>query len=132
MALFDYYQPATVTRCPACNRALEEEWQGYDGPCLMFVWRQGIAAPIDQRIDPDIRRGYEEMPSLRLPPTFVIRTHCCCGPFDVEAECQCLDGKWSEMTLITAQNARQRKEERRADFKARLRWLEGKGNVRRD
>jgi hypothetical protein len=95
----------------------------------MFVWRQGTAAPIEQRVSDDIRWGEEELARFRLPPSFVIRTRCCDGRFAVEAECKTSDGTWLETTVVTAMNARQRKEERKADFKARVRWLAGKSRV---
>src|SRR5688572_28673342 len=124
MSLFDYYQPVPDLCCPACGRTLEGEWQGKDGSRAMFVWRQGTAAPIEQRVDDDIRWSAAELSRFRLPPTFEIYTRCC-GSFPVEAECKTLDGIWSDTTLVTAGNARQRKSERRSDFKARLRRLAG-------
>jgi len=90
----------------------------------MFVWRQGTPAPVEQRADDDIRWSEKELSRFRLPPTFEIYTRCC-GQFAVEAECKTVDGTWSETALVTAATARQRKEERASDFKARLRWLAG-------
>jgi len=125
MSLFDYYQPVPSLRCPACNRPLEREWQGKDGSRAMFVWRQGAAAPVEQRVDDDIRWSEDKLSRFRLPLTFQIYTSCCGGRFAVEAECKTTDGVWSETILVTAANARQRKEERRSDFNARVRWLAG-------
>jgi hypothetical protein len=125
MSLFDYYQPEPRLHCPVCRRPLESEWQGKDGSCAMFVWRQGTAAPIEQRVDDDIRWSENELSRFRLPPMFLIRTRCCGGQFAVEAECKTTDGVWSNTILVTAANARQRKVERKRDFNARLRWLAG-------
>jgi hypothetical protein len=130
MSLFDYYQPPDDLRCPACGRALPSEWQGHDGPCALLVWRQGSRAPIEQRVDDDEARWSDmERATLRLPPAFRIRTHCCGGRFAVEADCVAVQGTWIETSVVTAETTRQQKNERRADFKARLRWLGGRSDM---
>lgn len=129
MSLFDYYQPVPELHCPACGQALEAEWQGMGGGCAMLVWRQGNAAPIEQRVSDDIRWAESELSRFRLPPSFVIRTHCCSPRFAVEAKCKTSDGTWSETRVVNAANARQGKEERAADFNDRLRWLAGNNRV---
>jgi hypothetical protein len=128
MSLFDYYQPVPCLHCPACGLPLEGEWQGKDSARAMFVWQQGTAAPIAQRVDDDIRWSEGELSRFRLPPVFEIYTHCCGGQFPVQAECKAVDGVWSDTVVETAANARQRESERKSDFKARLRWLSG-GNT---
>jgi hypothetical protein len=47
-AMFDYYEPVPVLTCPKCGAELRE-WQGKDGPCALFVWRQHEPNPVGQR-----------------------------------------------------------------------------------
>ena len=44
----------------------------------------------------------------------------------VVALCEAPDGVWSSAELVTAQNAKQWPHERKQDFEARMRWLEGR------
>ena len=97
-----------------------------DGPNGLMVWRQGVAAPIDQSIpDEDVRLEPEQLARFRLPEQFTIYTRCCSGRFWVEALCYASGETWSRTELGTADTARQETWERRGDFKARLRWLRG-------
>jgi len=130
MGMFDEYQPIPPLDCPACNAFLRG-WQGKDGPCALFVWRQGVAAPIYQMIeDDDVRLTDEQLAEWRLPEEFTIYTTCCSG-FFIEADCYCTDGVWTRTELLTAEHAVQRKNERRGEFKARLRWLRGEFSPRK-
>ena len=121
MGMFDYYEPEAKLRCPACNKTLWE-WQGKDGRNGLLVWRQGIAAPVDQQAD-DANLDAEDREKLRLPETFEIHSYDCGCPFPVEARCRSIDGVWTETELITADNATQRPREGAWQFRARLRWL---------
>ncbi len=126
MGMFDHYIPDPPLRCPVCGSALDG-WQGKDGPNALMVWRQGVAAPIDQAIeDEDVRLEPHQLAKFRLPQTFEIYEWCCGGHFALEAVCRTSDGIWSSTELITADTAQQNKDERRGDFKARMRWLSGK------
>src|SRR6185503_3776041 len=122
MGMFDYYQPQSVLACPVCGKPLGE-WQGKDGPCGLFVWRQGVAAPIDQIVSDDARLESEALARVRLPTSFSIYAYCCSDRYAVEARCSAPGNVWSDIELVTAANATQRKEEARAAFKARLEWL---------
>jgi hypothetical protein len=124
MSLFDTFVPDPLLHCPVCQSALTD-WQSHDGPCGLMVWRQGFASPIDQLIDGDARLPPDELVRLRLPDTFRITTRCCSPRFWVEAICRSASGVWSTCEVVTVQNARQHKDERREDFGARLRWLRG-------
>lgn len=126
MGMFDEYIPDPPLSCPACGVALEG-WQGKEGPNALMVWRQGIAGPIDQSIDDnEVKLTPEQLGKFRLPKQFGIYTSCCGGKFFVEAECYALGDIWSRTVLVTAETAKQEKQERRGDFKARVRWLRGK------
>ena len=122
MGLFDYYRPQPPLVCPACRAPLNE-WQGYEGPCGLFVWEQGTAAPIDQLASPDVRLDPVDMKQVRLPASFHIRARCCSPQFAVEAVGGSREGVWDTTTVITADNATQHKHETRATFAARLKWL---------
>ena len=126
MGMFDEYIPDPPLNCPACGSELDG-WQGKDGPSALMVWRQGIAGPIDQAIeDEDVRLEPERLAEFRLPEEFEIYATCCVPEFLVEAVCTASDGVWSHTEMITAEMAKQSKQERRGQFKARLRWLRGK------
>jgi hypothetical protein len=122
VGMFDYYRPQSTLACPVCRKPLNE-WQGNDGPCALLVWRQGVATPVDQLMSDDVRLDAVALERFRLPATFTIYGYCCGQRFRVEAHCNSLDGVWNSTELVTAQNATQRKEETRAAFKARLKWL---------
>ena len=127
--MFDEYIPDPPLNCPACGKELEG-WQGIDGPCALMVWRQGVAAPVKQQIaDEDVRLTAEDLDHFRLPEQFLIYTNCCGGDrglgFFVEAECRTNQEIWMQADLITAETAKQHKNERRADFRKRLKWLKG-------
>ena len=121
---FDTYIPAPLLTCPICGKDLGDR-QGYDGPCGLMVWRQGEASPIDQPIDDDGRLDQESLARVRLPESFRIFTNCCSQRFAVEALCRTKDSVWCSAHVVTAATAKQHKLERRADFRARLKWLRG-------
>ena len=127
MGLFDEYIPDPPLFCPLCQASLNG-WQGKDGPCGLFVWRQGIASPIDQRVDSEIQLPPEVRAQRRLPNQFMIYTKCCGSRYFIEAEC--FHGKRSLDRHQTGHrrngDAKERLSEK-SDFKARLRWLSGKG-----
>ena len=120
--MFDYYRPQPTIACPVCGAPISE-WQGNDGPCGLFVWEQGSAAPIDQVASLDVRLDTASLQRVRLPPLFLIRARCCSPNFSVEAVGRAHHGVWDTTTVTTAANATQHKEETRAAFAARLKWL---------
>ena len=98
MGLFDYYEPDPPIECPKCGGQLSG-WQGKDVFPALFVWRQGIAAPVDQRVDPDIRALPERMATLRVSREFwIYGGECKCGYcFDnsgFSVRCTAPDGVW--------------------------------------
>ncbi len=82
MGMFDSFKPSRPLTCPACGLALRR-WQGKDGPCVLFVWREGVASPIDQEldevdeVDEDIRALIPDRERQRLPKTFTIYSYEC-------------------------------------------------------
>lgn len=126
MGMFDEYIPDPPLCCPACGAELDG-WQGKDGPNASMVWRQGIAGPVDQSIDDeDVKLRPEQLTRFRLPKEFTIYTACCGGRFFVEADCYTSGETWSRTELMTAETVKHEGQERRGDFKARVRWLSGK------
>jgi len=122
MGLFDYYEPSGPCDCPVCGTHLSE-WQGKDGECALFVWRQGIAAPVEQRVDDDIACLPAVREQERLPTKFLIYSYDCDCPFSIDAECAAPDGTWTEMQIVTADTLEQGLMTRK-DYRARLRWLQ--------
>ena len=124
MSLFDYYEPSSVQCCPVCSEQLSE-WQGKDGACGIFVWRQGVSSPLGQRVDSETALNPEELQTVRLPENFTIYSYDCSCPYPVEANCSTEAGIWTTLDLVNAGNARQRKDEPKREFKRRLSWLQG-------
>jgi hypothetical protein len=104
MSLFDHYRPSAELRCPACHRVLRE-WQGKDGPNGMFVWEQGVRAPVDQAVDEELRLTPDALERVALPERFVIYSYDCPEHQPIEAECRAVDGAWVE-TNVRAPAAR--------------------------
>jgi hypothetical protein len=98
MSMFDWYQPVPQLSCPVCGRPLEE-WQGKDGPCALFVWRQGVKHPIDQAIpDEEVRLDPEDWQRFTLPARFEIYTDCPDHQL-IEADCAGPDQVWSSTVV---------------------------------
>ncbi|MCB9492530.1 MAG: hypothetical protein H6674_10745 [Dehalococcoidia bacterium] len=97
MSLFDWYEPIPPLSCPRCAAALAG-WQGKEGAPAQWVWRQGEAAPVDQRVDPEWRSSGD---AARLPVRFEIYTTCSEG-HHVDALGEAPEGIWTHTTLITA------------------------------
>jgi len=98
--MFDWYKPTDTYHCPKCGTKLTE-WQGKDGPCALFVWKQGIRNPVDQKVeDEELQWSDEKKSQFTLPGSFVIYSYDCPGHQPVEAECSCVDGVWSSTKII--------------------------------
>lgn len=128
MGMFDWYEPVPEIRCPVCERALRE-WQGKDGPCALFVWRQGCTEPVAHRVDDDAKLPAEAIVAQRLPPQFEIYSDDCECPFLVEAVGTTSGGVWTTTIVVSIENATQKRHERRADWKARRAWLARRGGA---
>jgi hypothetical protein len=99
MGMFDWYRPNQNFECPICRVGLNE-WQGKDGPCALFVWREGEVSPLEQPIDEECKLPEEARNTFRLPESFEIYSYDC-GRHRVSANCVAKNGVWSE-THITA------------------------------
>ncbi|MDB5390476.1 MAG: hypothetical protein JWM11_6122 [Planctomycetaceae bacterium] len=94
MSMFDWYRPIGILECPVCHSPLRE-WQGKDGPCALYIWQQGVAAPVDQACEKECQGSSSLMEASRLPPTFTIYSDDCRRHF-VAATCKSVDGTWQE------------------------------------
>ena len=92
--LFDTYLPVPPPACPECGLPMEKG-QGTDGPSLLLDWRQGNAAPIDQRIE----EQSDDWQSERLPAVFEFGVWCPRGHY-ANARGEVRDGVWSSTTLL--------------------------------
>lgn len=112
MGMYDCYEPLPL-RCPICDRPLED-WQGKDGPCAIFVWREGVAAPIAQLVDEDCALSPEDRGTWRLPEEFTIYTGCP-GHDDgfLFARCRCENGIWVKTELLPVDQRRIRRRKMR-------------------
>ena len=124
MALFDYYQPSGSFVCPVCG-ITQREWQGYDGPCALFVFREGVSGAVDQRVDDECRLAANQLSAQRLPDEFFIRAYDCGCPFPTELRCTSVGGVWHRAVLFTGSDAglQLRGPERREHWQKRRSWL---------
>jgi hypothetical protein len=67
LGMFDWSQLEDSRACVVCGETLTE-WQGTDGPCGPFVWRQGCRGPVGQRVDDEVALAPEDR-ELRILPT---------------------------------------------------------------
>jgi hypothetical protein len=98
MAMFDWYEPSGHLRCPECGTVLPE-WQGTDGPCVLYVWKEGETKAADQRVDEDAKADPSVRAAERLPASFEIHSYDC-GLHVVTAVCACVGETW-DTTVIT-------------------------------
>lgn len=123
MSMFDTYHPTGPLHCPVCDAPLRE-WQGKEGPNALLHWYQGRRDPVDSDSDEEHLRDAAP-PSWSLPSHFRIASYDCACPYPVEAIGETDQGVWQRTILVDADNARQGKEENRAQWSARRRWLSG-------
>ncbi|MEW6131276.1 MAG: hypothetical protein AB1757_29875 [Acidobacteriota bacterium] len=84
MGLFDYFIPDPAIECPACDGFLTG-WQGkHSGDMCLFVWQQGTVAPIDQKVDAEVKISERALSGMRVEPEFDI----------YGGECQQCGFKW--------------------------------------
>jgi len=103
VGMFDWYQPRQPLRCPVCDSELDG-WQGKDGPCALFVWRQGERSPVDQLAE-DVALPANERQRFTLPPEFVFYTDD--GSHWITALGRCNDdGTWSTANLLAVSERR--------------------------
>jgi hypothetical protein len=95
--MFDYYEPVPAIDCPWCGDDVRV-WQGKDGPNALFVWRQGVAHPVDQPVAEESRVDPARYAEFQLPPTFEF-TGWCVHDHRVAATGRCVDGTWSSTIL---------------------------------
>ena len=94
MGMFDTYHPEKSYRCPVCATPLTE-WQGKEADCGLFVWKEGVAAPIDHPVCEESQLSPEELATKRLPDRFDIYSYDCEQHHPINAHCQCINGVWS-------------------------------------
>jgi len=119
--MFDTYIPNTAQYCSVCGEPLVE-WQGKDGPCGLFVWKEGCVNPVGQNVG-DVNLDAEELLEKTLPEQFSISCHDCNCKTANTAKCETTSGVWRKTILVTATNATIEKNETKSEFKRRLKWL---------
>jgi hypothetical protein len=102
MGMFDWYQPYPPLSCPVCGIELKE-WQGKEGPCALFVWRQGTAGPVDQLVEAECRLSDDRLMGWRLPETFFIYSYDC-ERHMVLATGNCTQGTWTSTRIAEVRN----------------------------
>ena len=116
--MFDHYRPKPDLQCPVCG-ALGVDWQGKDGPCGLFVWEQGQAAPVDQRVDDECKISAQARAEFRLPARFQIYSDCRC-PTSFDAVGFTEQGVWTRTELLNPANAIASPYESEREFRNRL------------
>ena len=104
MGMFDYFDPDPELPCPACATPLTE-WQSKDGLDALFVWRQGNPAPVEQRVDEEVRLLPEQLAQQRLPDgPLEFYTSCSNCEQRIDAWGVVQDGVWTSAIVETADN----------------------------
>lgn len=98
VGMFDWYELEDSRACAQCGETLTE-WQGTDGPCGLFVWRQGRRGPVDHRVDDEVALAPEDRAAHILPTDFVIYGFCSKG-HQAWITCSCSDGVWTGVGLV--------------------------------
>lgn len=108
MGLFDHYFPDPPLTCPRCRGSLPSEWQGKDGPSLLYHWQQGKISPIDTDWSEEdmICSKKDYLESARHPDgSFLIYTDCeKCEEFPIHAKITIKDGTWVSTRLLAAED----------------------------
>lgn len=99
VGMFDWYELREPRSCAVCGDSLDE-WQGKDGPCLLFVWRQGIKHPVDQRVDDEVALATEDRNAHTLPREFAIYAFCR-HRHGAWIACSCDEGVWVAAGPVT-------------------------------
>jgi hypothetical protein len=98
MGMFDWYLPDPPLPCRWCGTLLDE-FQGKDGPCNLLVWRENIAAPVDQRCDEEWRTATDLRDGLRLPEIFGVTGSCRACTNSSEFTCYTESATWVDCVL---------------------------------
>jgi hypothetical protein len=93
--LFDWYEPYEI-RCPDCDQVFTN-WQGRDGPNLLFLWRQDARHPVGHDVDPNFRVDESHWVDFTLPRLFLIEATG--AGHHASATGQCVDGVWRRTHL---------------------------------
>lgn len=93
MGMFDVYQPAGTLRCPVDGSRLEK-WQGTDGPCGLFIWREGEPHPVGEEVDEECHLPADALERFTLPTSFIIYSYDCPRHRRISATCATIDGVW--------------------------------------
>jgi hypothetical protein len=75
MGMFDTFIAEPPLRCRSCGSAVSD-FQGKDGPCALFVWKQGVAGPVQQTVDEEYAVSDAERATFRLPDEFEFHADC--------------------------------------------------------
>jgi hypothetical protein len=127
MSLFDTYIPLEKHACPVCGTPIDSTWQGHDGPCALFIFKENILGAVDQDVDSDVAITITERKKVQLPEEFLIHSHGCKCSYLTVLRCTAINGVWQKTELYTgSQEDRQQGKLTRANWKAYIRWLESK------
>jgi hypothetical protein len=99
MGMFDYYEPVPAIHCVACETPLRN-WQGKDGPCALFAWRQGVREPIYQQGYPECQISVAMRNEFRLPKSFLIYSDDCEKHRLIYAWCEVSNEIWHSCELL--------------------------------
>ena len=136
MSFYDHYVSEPALSCPVCGEALEA-WTGVDGPCVFLTFRQGVAGgtlpdcwgepAVDGStvLDPAIARAPH-------PDVFEIESDSCGCEFSTRARCASENGVWKRSEVLTGSPGDRlwKGSERRAQYRRRMKWLDGELRAR--
>jgi hypothetical protein len=97
MGMFDTFIAEPPLRCRSCGSDVSE-FQGKDGPCALFVWKQGVADPVRQAVDDEWAIPDAERAKFRLPDEFELHTDCPRCHVWIVGTGYCSDNVWTSST----------------------------------
>ena len=100
MGMYDEFIPVPALGCVKCEEIISCNWQSKDLDCILSVWQQGQANPVQQDYDLEIRPNLEVYLASELPNgKYEIYTSCTsCGHWNV-AIIEISEGVWINTRL---------------------------------
>jgi hypothetical protein len=126
VGMFDWYEPIPAPACPVCGD-VPAEWQGKNADCLLFVWRQGVAEPVEWRVAEESRTDGTQN-DARLPASFSINARDSTG-HSLLAHAEAPQGIWTATRIVAVVQSGRSREGR--PF-ARVLWGEAPWLTKRD
>ncbi|MEH6625812.1 MAG: hypothetical protein V7739_05170 [Motiliproteus sp.] len=126
MGMIDSFRPQDNFSCPVCGKVLYD-WQSHDSEGLLLFWQEWNRNPLDTELpDECIGDKTEFLNAYTLPAEFMIYSYDCDCPYPTALLCHCDNGLWNRTEMYTGstEDMQFAGQERKADYKMRMKWLD--------